>query len=397
MAGTSADIIELPAETVVSVEDRPTPKEAEDAGLDPREIAMGQKNGAVVADKAAPAAAAEPAPKPPAAAAPPPPDPLKPAPKDGPAWMADLSHEEKSRFQGMNQTEQGLYAAQRKEKFKRQSAQAERDKAKIDAAYWKGKAEAAAKLAEDTARGVIPAPAPAKPADALEDDLSGLLDDEYPDGRPAEDPAKPAKDKPLTRADLDQIEKDKAEKQRKDLEARQARVNAASLKLDEQENAFKEDHPDFLTVFDHAKEILDSVSDEKKLTELFPDAVQRRGVKSMVAEFAAKMTQPDKVQPGDDTAAALAYQLGKLNPKFKPSNAGEDETGDRDEAPSDLETRLDRHGRPSSAPLNGGNRNTKTLGDLTLEDVHKLGFEQFRAFKKKYPDVLERLLRESEG
>lgn len=402
MSDQNAEMIELEAPEAVAPEPAVSLKDAQEVGLDPREIEAGKKTGVIVEEKkdekedekkdekqGENEGETKDEKKPDAKV----PQDKKPIVekrefKERP-WDKEVTEEEKQKLASYTPEQKALFYEKKKEKWRRQQAEAERDKERAQAAYWRGQAEALqkAKLA----------PADEKKDEAAEDKDDFL--DEYGEKKEGE------KDKPLTRADLDKIEKDKAEKAKKEQEAIEARRDAAIRVVNEQEDQFKEDHEDFVQVFDsYSMPIIDAAAkDPAKLAEMFPNAVERRGVVSMVKDWLLALREPEK-HTGENSAPALAYEIGKLHPKFSDdggSGAEEDlntgEQGDEDSDDEDdksLEQRLDKQGRPSSAPLNGGaNRRPKSVHDLTVQDIADMSPEKIRALKKKYPGVVEKILR----
>lgn len=419
--GKAEDTIVIDAPTEETPEEVVTVKDAEKAELDPREIEAGKTLGVFVEDGKKGHSTQEPDKnkeddeakknghrdeKPPE---------KKPDPKaqgkrrDAAPWEKDVSLEEREQVDQFSPNEKALYWNQKKEKYRRQQAEAERDQLRAQVKYFQGKSEALEKVKTE-----IP---PTKKEEGETDD--DFLD-EY--GERSNDLGKPKdgkdKDKPLTEADLERREKEKEEKARKEHQAIEARRQEAIKVLDQQEAEFREDNSDFGEVYDNFT--MDIVNaDAKKLNELFPRKHEREGVKKMIVDWLMRLREPEKFT-GEESAAALAYEIGKLHPKFSDGHSTEggdadddqdaggeedgdstDESGeqgsegsDDDEKPS-LEKRLAGQRRPSSAPLNGGsNRRPKSVRDLTVEDLAMMSVDQIRALKKKHPNEVERILRE---
>lgn len=357
------DIIDLSApDEPAAAEPKATIKEAEEAGLDPREVEAGKKTGVIVADKPKDEGEGDGKGKEgeekgkdgeeakdgkkPAAKGKETPAERKREPKP---WEKDITPEEKARIETFTPNEKALFYERKREKYRRQKAEDERDQLRAQVIHYKTKAE--------TLESVKDKPAAEKPKEK-EDDGTDLLD-EY--GQPKEKP-KEGDDKPLTKADLDRIEKEKEAKTKKEKEDIEARRSAAVKTLNEQEAVFKEDHEDFDQVFEHTVKITNATKEEWE--EMFPDPVQRRGVKSMVQDWLVALREPEK-HTGENSAAALAYEIGKLHPEFsKGTDTGgegadgsgerEDEGLDEDETKPPLDRRLDKQNRPSSASQNGG-------------------------------------------
>lgn len=372
------ETIDLTPEAPRAAESKPTLKEAQESNLSPQEIEMAKKSGML--EEGTPAkepVAAEPEP-----AAAKPDDKAKPKFEPKP-WEKDIPEDESAQLEQFTPNEKALYWKQKREKYRRQQVEAERDQLRATSAYYKGQAETAQKMATEAAKK------PVVPADPL-DPLAELGDEPIVDD----------KNKPLTQGDLDRIEKEKADKlaaQEKQFEDRKKQVLS---KLDEQENEFKQDHEDWDEKAEFSKQILDVSRSDAKLAELFPDKLQRRAVKSMAEEMLWKLVNPDQVKAGDATAAELAYEIGKLHPKAHPSDGADlDDLNDgktRNGGSDPIEKRLERSSRPSSASLSGGgSAGNKTIKDLTLKDIVDMPGPKFAALKKKYPADIERILREN--
>lgn len=369
--------VEAEAEPIVTVED------AQAAELDPREIEAGKKAG-VLTEPPAPEAD----PKPEAEAEPAPEPPKKKREYEPAPWEKDMTDEERANFEKFSPNEKALYRDRKKERYKRQEAQDERDQMRAQLAFYKGKAETLEKMQQ----------APPSPKDgATEPELDEFGDPVDPNHRNGEG------DKPLTLSDLERIEKEKQERERKAQEESFSRRDALIKTLDEQEREFKQEKPDFENVFENfTKDIIHA--NVQKLEQLFPKRVEREGVKMMVADWLRRLREPEKYS-GEQSAAAVAYEIGQLHPKFSdadPDAAGGEDDDDGEQghgAPNrnkaDLEKRLGHHSRPSSAPLSGGaNRRPKSVNDLTVEDLAFMSTDQIRALKSKHPNAVERILRE---
>lgn len=314
-------------------------------------------------------------------------------------WEKDVPEEDKAAMKEWTPNEKAHYWKHKKEKWRRQEEEGRRRKAELEASYWKGKAEEAAKRP------------PATPEALGNGKDQGKEDEDFLDENYGKKPGKEGDDdKPLTKADLDRIEKEKDEKARKAQEAVEERKKAAMQTLNQQEADFREDHPDFETTFDFTLKVINA--DAKELEQLFPNAVERRGVKSMVQEWLMMLREPEK-HTGEESAVSLAYEIGKLHPEFKPSNAGDgeeddagkqgdedsedDDEGDDDDADAkSLEKRLDKQGRHSSAPLSGGaNRRPVSIKDLTQKDLAEMPRKQFDYLWKNHRKEIERILNEN--
>lgn len=388
------------SETTIVVEEESRPAaepqltlaEANEEGLEPIEIEQAKKHGLLVDDKDKKEGKEEDKndgekdekkdQKPPEKKNP------KPQDKKSEPRPWDLTKEEREEMKERTPNEIALYVKSKKDKHKRQEAEAAAAQAQAQLNYWKGKAEALEK---------VKVPAEVEKESPTKDDDTDFLDDYGTDPDKTKD-----KSKPLTEADLDAREKAKEEQARKQAEALEAKRKEVMQKLDQQEKDFKEDHPDYTEVYDKfTVGILGA--DETKLTEMFPKRHEREGVKTMITKMLERVRDPEKFT-GDESATALAYEIGKLHPEYGQSTSvGEDEQDDTDEqgdeGPDDeedentLEKRLGKQGRPSSAPLSGGtNRRPISVKDLTGEDLAKMPAKQFQYLWKNHRKEVERIL-----
>ena len=370
----------------------PTPKDAEDAGLDAREIEMGKKTGALLDEKPkkkegegdddkggqddeAKKKEAEAEVKAKA-------DKEKERSREQKPWEKDVPKEEIEAAEKYSPNEKALFWEKKKERYRRQKAEDERDQLKAQVQFYKGKTETLEKIKLEPVKG-----------DDDADDKSEEDDFLNPDGDKGKD-----KDKPLTQGDLEKIEAEKEAKKKKAQDEFEKTRSEHVKALDEQEKIFKEDHEDYDKVYDEGtKDILEATPE--KWAELYPNPVQRRGVQSMVKDMLLALREPTK-HTGENSAVALAYEIGKLHPKFSDAadtGGGEDEDGEREDEDSDdksdLEQRLNGKNRPNSASQNGGgNRKPKSVHDLTEEDLAFMSTDQIRSLKRKHPGVVEKIL-----
>lgn len=360
-----------------------TLNEAQEQGLDEKEIELGKKHGLFVEEKKADAKKEE---KVDAAQ-----DEKKETekkedqknikPSEKRPW--DLTKDEREEMKDRSPNEIALYVKSKRDKHKRQEAEAELAQLRAQTSYYKGKAEALEKVSTQP-----PVEQKKTETDDFLDDYAGKKTD---------------KEKPLTESDLVAREKAKEEKERKQTEEFENKRRETISKLDAQEKSFTEDNPDYTDVYDKFTVGIIK-ADDKKLTELFPKRHEREGVKAMVAKMMQRLTEPDKYV-GDESPAALAYEIGKLHPEYGQSTSVEadedediDEQGDKgsDEKKTTLEKRLDKQGRPSSAPLSGGsNRRPISVKDLTGADLAVMPEKQFKLLYKNHRKEVDRILAES--
>lgn len=293
------------------------------------------------------------------------------AKSEGDEFILDAEKEQK--FQelfGENQTMQKLYHRMKKNRTNRQNAEAERDQALIQK---KALEEKTAQLQAELAA------AKAKPANA-EDDLN--LDETI-------EPVADEGEKPLTRADLDRIEKEKAEQAQREAEQKRGRAADISDRLDEQSEEAKVRYKDFDTVMDLTADLM------KNLPTLVPDRREQQKVATKIKNCIDALANADKYDPDQYNGADMAYEIGQLHPKYKAG--GTDTIADKgaDLTPDKLNRIVNNSQRRSSAALNGGaGRRVISVENLTVEDMAAMPTAEFRKLRKDRPDIVKRLLGE---
>lgn len=292
----------------------------------------------------------------------------------------DLSPEqEKVLLASLTQNGKTLYWSQKKAR-KRANEVETREKDKDDRL---AKAEARVKELEENNK---------KKSAGEEDPLN--LDGEEGGEEGKTDPNK----KPLTREDLDKIEKEK--NTQADLRAKEhaVRVSELSKALDQQQGEAKERYADFDEALDGVKEIL-IAANAGELTEMFPDSRERSKIEREAKALLYAYAHADEFESEQFNAADMTYELGKKFPQFgkkppkkdlpnKASGAGET---DADGDPENTRRAIaNANRRGSSAALNGGGSRSVNLEELTHEQAARLSDAQWAKLPK---ETRQRLLR----
>jgi hypothetical protein len=338
------------------VAEKITLAEAKGSGLSAKEAEMAQKHGVIEKD--------EPKPEEKKVVEAEKKEEVKPEEKPEEKKAADAT-DLPADYSKFTPNEKALYWERKKERTKRQRAEAEKELLQLRIKN----------LEKELAEKKPEPKAPAK--DDL--NLDDLLDDKS--GKETElDP----KDKPLTVADLEKREKDKAEAE-KNAEAEKA-VKAKELRarLSEFEIEAQEKFGDFNEVADLAKDILE------KGVALFDGDEDMAELAQARAERALHgMVNAMKWEEGQKTPAEMVYDLGRLHPKYRNRAKGASETV---VPPEKLERMIENAGKRSSASLPGGNgsRRVVSVDDLTPEEAAKLTPSQYMKLPKA---ARERLLR----
>lgn len=269
---------------------------------------------------------------------------------------------EQEHLKDFNSNEKALYFRQKKEKLKRQKAEAERDQLAIKVKYLEEKE----KTKEDV---------PSKKEDGLS------FEDILADGEKSDD------DKPLTMKDLKKLQEENERKLKEGQENKQARAQVLQVKLQELEVDAKEKYSDFDAVADLTTEIL------KDADKLFADDKKTLAkVKFKVNEFLRATANADQFSADEYNPADMCYEIGLMHPKYGKDNA---EKGKQDDGLTiDQIKKIERNvSRKSSASLDGGggSKTVVSMKDITLEQAAKLPTAQFMKLPK---EVRERLLRQ---
>lgn len=282
-------------------------------------------------------------------------------------------------IENFNKNEKGLYWKMKKENARRQAAESERDHVLLKL-----------KVAEEkTARLEAEAQAsktqPKKAADSEEPKVDVF-------GNPL--PAEPDADKPVTKKDLEAMQKADAVKRDKEIadqSEKQARAEKLTSILNAQEADAKARYEDFEPAVQLAVELMKNA---QNLDTVFPDARTQSRARKLLTDFFYATANADKFKDGDYNAADVAYELGKLHPKFgTPNGSGKssDKNGDMD--PEKAKKAIQNAGkRGSSAALGGG-------GGKKFVPYEEMNADQLAAlspseFSKVPRDIRQRILAE---
>lgn len=280
-----------------------------------------------------------------------------------------------------NTKDHNFFLEARRDRRKRQSAQAERDHAMIQLKAERQRREQLEAELEAARKG----------GDKKEDD-DGFIIDEVTGEK---------KEKPLTKSDIEKMEAEKAEAAEKEFEKRRERAREVTQAVTRQEDEAKERYEDFNVVLDHTTEILQNINN---LEKIFPgDPRTQRKVRTLARQAFQLAGVADQVPDGEQNAADLSYEIGTLHPKYKPGASGQDtdkggnggEDGGEANAEKVKKALEEANKSRSSAGLNGGPaKRAVSVQDLTLKDVEKLPYAEFARLRKEHPKVIEKLLRE---
>lgn len=357
--------VTLPAEpSPIVAEEKPTSTEMQEAGLSPEEIKSAEERG--LSQK--PGEENKPGDGKPDDPKKSDEDPEKKQDDPDPTKDEDPESEHK-KLDDFTSREKASYFKAKREKTKRQAAQAERDRVLLQN---KRNEERISALEQKIKEGDKPGE-----GNVLDDEGSG------------------AADKPLTKTDLEEFENEKLEKERKVLEEKKARGSKLQEAIADQELEAKEKHEDFEKVTALTNDIFKNANN---LEKMFPDRARRRGIESLISEFLARAGSADSIEEGEETAAEIGYEIGRLHPDYKKLNANGSESGEgKTGAPANDPEKVKRalgDNRPSSASLSGsaGSR-VVSVDNLTTQDVLDLPHAEFIKLRKEHPQAIERLLK----
>ena len=271
-------------------------------------------------------------------------------------------------YEKFSPNEKALYWERKKERTKRQRAEADRDLHAIKIKALEKEIEGMKSKAKVEVE---------EPGKEDEIDIDDILDGKKP--KKSVDP----KERPLTEADLERREKEKAEKEEQKRSETEVQSRQLKARLEEFEIEAREKYQDFDEVARLAHEILQSgetlfKGDDDRLE--FAQDRANRALHSMVNAL--------KWEEGQRTPADLVYSLGKLHPKYR---NGAKKSADSGMDPEKMERMIENAGKRSSASVGGGGSGRRVVSedDLTLEEASKLTPAQYARLS---PKTRERLL-----
>lgn len=205
-------------------------------------------------------------------------------------------------------------------------------------------------------------------------------------------------DKPLTLRqlkELQQKEADRIEEQRQSQQGRSVAVKQAHL---EQEEFVRNMHADFDIAVAQAKDLL------QNLETLLPEKWKQAKAIKLVRELQVAAANADKLGVDEYNAAHIAYELGQLHPKY--GEEPKDGKTKEENPPKDpkanggltadqmkrIEKNTQRRAPSAAIPAGGGSR-TVSVEDVDLATLNKMSANERLAFRQKYPDRWEKLMR----
>jgi len=267
-------------------------------------------------------------------------------------------------YEKFTPNEKGLYWARKKERTRRLRAEIEKEHVQIRLKALERELEESKKKTSLTE----------KKSDEL--NFDDLLSDEASETNDK---------KPLTRGDLDRIEKEKAEKEREVSEKRLEQAEGLKLRLKEFEVEAQEQYEDFDEVAQFASDIL------KNGQNIFSGDEERAELAQFRAERAlSAMANALSWKDGQKTPAEFVYELGRLHPMYK---SGAKKNAEKEIAPEKMERMIANSEKRSSASIAGGNGSRRVVSEseLTLADASKLSQEQYAKLSKATRDRLLRM------
>ncbi len=369
--------IELPFVPELKEEAKPTVAEISDGSFTKDEIEAAKRHGLVVEEPKKEEKKTEPE-KPEEKSKPE----EKPKEEPAPKPVEDdfkLDEDKEKQFQeifGENKTVSKLYGRMKKDRTKRQNAEADRDQVLIQK---KALEEEREKLRQELEA------AKKQPKRTGDDDLN--LDDLS--GGDAND----RDSKPLTRADLAQIEKEKADRAAQEHSEKTKKAEKLNERLDDFYDDAKVRHKDFDSVLDLTQDVM------QNLETLFPDKREQQKVVTKIRTFLDAAANADKYDVDTFNPADMAYEVGQLHPKYKAGGTAGDSSDSADQGedltPDKLKRIANNASRRTSASINGGaGRRMISVENLTAAELAALPPDEFRKLRKDHPHVVERLLRQ---
>jgi hypothetical protein len=182
----------------------------------------------------------------------------------------------------------------------------------------------------------------------------------------------------------------------------ETRAETIARTHEEQEKIVRDVYPDFDDALKLAKELATDL-------EAIEDPVKQKWARKLMKDFHNAALNADKLGEDDLTAAELAYEIGRLHPRYgksrqaeaindgtlnaKPEISPNNGTGGQKHTPEQmkrLEANTQRRASSASIPGSGGRR-TVSPEDVTASDFIAMSPEKRAAFKEKYPEQMARL------
>ena len=359
------------------VPSKPTLAEAADI-LSPAEVDLGVKQGAIVAPEKKEEAKKT--------------EEKKPEDKKGEDLSVRLEVQEAftdpakeaQLLEGYNKNEKGLYHKMKKENFKRQAAETERDHIAMRS---KAQEEKIKKLEEENQTLKTQKPPKAAKGEPKKDIFGNPTEEEeiVEDGK-----------KPVTKEDLEEIERKKSEAKKKeedDAKDQEAHATKILSILNAQQAEAAEKYDGFDKELELAVAIM-KIGDD--LTEMFPDKKQASKARKLIVDFVYASRNADKFQEGDYNAADIAHDLASMHPEYgKPDGGGKadpNRNGGLDPKKADKIVN-NASKRSSSASLStGGSKKFVPFEEMTAEQLADLPAHEFAKVPKP---IRDKFLRET--
>lgn len=281
-------------------------------------------------------------------------------------------------LKGFDHKGKGLYWKMKSETLRRQAAETEREHTEIKL---KASQERAKKLEEE-----LKAEKEGKKTSVKTESKKDAF------GNDIEEEVKDESDKPLTKKDLDDIEKSKQEKLDADAKVQEennARAKVLVETLNSQEAAAKARYDDF----DEVCKLTDVITKNIRTIEtIIPDPKLANKARALAQLFFHATHNADKIKTGDYDAADIAYELGQLHPDYKPNGAGKSSKADgglNPEKAKKIEANLSKRGS-SAALAAGGGKRFVPYEEITLEVLESMSSADYAKVPK---EVRQRVLR----
>lgn len=199
-------------------------------------------------------------------------------------------------------------------------------------------------------------------------------------------------DKPLTKKELIEWEKQKEEERAKREAELNERGNRVADALKDQEEYARTIMPDFEQNIELAKEVM------QNMEELLPEKWKRDRAIELIRDLQVRAANADKLGVDDWNAPMVSIEIAKMHPNYgKPSNGQRADNDGKFKDPKKANGSLtpeqmkrieeNTQRRTSSASIpGGGGRRTISADEVTLKDLVAMTSTQREEFRKKYPE-----------
>jgi hypothetical protein len=213
------------------------------------------------------------------------------------------------------------------------------------------------------------------------------------------------RNKPLTIAEWEALEKQRmemAQKQQQEMQQQAVVVTQAQVA---QEEYVRSVMPDYEEVGNLAKEVLSALHDTQKLSALLPEKHKQHKLEDLSKKLVWAAANANKLDIDGYNGAMIAYEIGQLHPNYGKHGANAAKDGQPNQpdkakqnggySPEQLKKIEANAQRRSSSAAVSGNGGVRTVApeDVTIDQLLSMSRDKMNEFRQKYPSHYARLMR----